>query len=141
MPENGYAGRVIATAAARRAIRSLRTATGGLLMFVQSAGCCDGSDPMCFRAGELAVGDGDMLLGVVDTCPFYIDADQYEALGRPRLILDVAPGLPGGFSLAAGDGTHFTARVAPPHLTARVTPPRLTPRPTSRTASHPRSTS
>src|SRR5689334_3844581 len=106
MPENGFAGRVVATAAARRAIESLRAATGGPLMFVQSAGCCEGSDPMCFRAGELAVGAGDMLLGVVDACPFFIDADQYQALGRPRLVLDVKPGTPGSFSLAAGEGTH-----------------------------------
>ncbi|MEU6849412.1 DUF779 domain-containing protein [Actinacidiphila alni] len=83
-------------------------------MFVQSAGCCDGSDPMCFAEGEFALGDGDMLLGVVDGCTFHIDADLYDALGRPRLVLGVGPGSPGGFSLAAGDGLRFTARVLPP---------------------------
>jgi len=112
--ENGNAGRVTATEAARRAIAALRTAHGGPVMFVQSGGCCDGSDPMCFPEGEFALGEGDMLLGVLDGCTFHIDADQYEALGRPRLVLDVAPGTPGGFSLAAGEGVHFVARVKAP---------------------------
>ncbi|QOV34020.1 DUF779 domain-containing protein [Streptomyces ferrugineus] len=108
------AGRVTVTEAAREAIAALRAAHGGPVMFVQSGGCCDGSDPMCFPAGELALGEGDLLLGVVDGCTFHIDADLYEALGRPRLVLDVAPGTPGGFSLAAGDGLHFVSRVNPP---------------------------
>ena len=83
-------------------------------MGVQSAGCCDGSDPMCFGAGEFHVGDGDLLLGSLDGCPYYIDSSLYQALGRPRLLLDAEPGTPGGFSLAAGDGLHFTVRILAP---------------------------
>lgn len=116
--ENGTAGRVTATAAARRAIAALRAAHGGPVMFVQSGGCCDGGDPMCFPGGEFALGEGDMLLGVVDGCTFFIDADLYEALGRPRFVLDVAPGTPGGFSLAAGDGLRFVTRSEEAHCTA-----------------------
>ncbi|WP_155056065.1 DUF779 domain-containing protein [Streptomyces blattellae] len=108
------AGRVTATEAAREAIAALRAAHGGPVMFVQSGGCCDGSDPMCYPDGELALGEADLLLGVVDGCTFHIDADLYAALGRPRLVLDVRPGTPGGFSLAAGDGLHFVSRVDPP---------------------------
>jgi uncharacterized protein (DUF779 family) len=114
MPENGNVGRVTATEAAHRALAALRAAHGGPVMFVQSAGCCDGSDPMCFTSGEFALGEGDMLLGVIDGCTFSIDADQYQALGRPRLVLDVESGSPGGFSLAAGDGLHFITRVVVP---------------------------
>jgi len=115
-PRPGTAGRVTATCAARRAIAALRAAHGAPVMFVQSAGCCDGSDPMCFPGGEFALGDGDMLIGVVEGCTFHMNADQYEALGRPFLVLDVEPGTPGGFSLAAGDGLHFVTR-ARPHRT------------------------
>jgi uncharacterized protein (DUF779 family) len=43
--------RVIATEAARQAVYRLRAARGPL-MFVQSAGCCGGSAPMCFPAEE-----------------------------------------------------------------------------------------
>jgi uncharacterized protein len=35
----------------------------GPLMFHQSGGCCDGSAPMCYPAGELKVGERDVLLG------------------------------------------------------------------------------
>ena len=113
-PQNGNAGRVTATEAAHKAIADLRAALGGPVMFVQSGGCCDGSDPMCFPGGEFALGNGDMLVGVVEGCTFYVDADQYEALGRPLYVLDVKPGTPGGFSLAAGDGLHFVTRVEAP---------------------------
>jgi len=112
--ENGNAGRVTATGAAHRAIEALRAAHGGPVMFVQSGGCCDGSDPMCFPGGEFVLGESDMLLGVLDGCTFHIDADLYEALGRPRFVLDVETGTPGGFSLAAGDGLRFVTRVGEP---------------------------
>ncbi|WP_369029764.1 MULTISPECIES: DUF779 domain-containing protein [Streptomyces] len=111
---NGTVGRVTATRAARKAIAALRAAHGAPVMFVQSGGCCDGSDPMCFPGGEFALGEGDMLVGVVEGCTFHMNADHYEALGRPFFVLDVEPGTPGGFSLAAGDGLHFVTRVEAP---------------------------
>jgi uncharacterized protein (DUF779 family) len=111
---NGTVGRVTATRAARRAIAALHTAHGGPVMFVQSAGCCDGSEPRCFPAGEFALGEGDMLVGVVDNCTFHMNADQYEALGRPVFVLDVETGTPGGCSLAAGDGRRFVTRIKTP---------------------------
>ena len=114
MVVNGTAGRVTVTRAARRAIEALRAAQGRPVMFVQSGGCGDGSDPMCFPGGEFALGDGDMLVGVVHGCTFHMNADQYEALGRPLLVLDVEPGTPGGFSLPAGDGQHFVTRIKAP---------------------------
>ena len=49
--------RLVATEAARQAIIRLRAARGPL-MFVQSAGCCGGSAPMCFTAGEFITGAG-----------------------------------------------------------------------------------
>ena len=112
--ENGTAGRVTVTRAACRAIEALHAAQGAPVMFVQSGGCCDGSDPMCFPGGEFALGDGDMLVGVVHGCTFHMNADQYEALGRPLLVLDVEPGTPGGFSLPAGDGLRFVTRIKAP---------------------------
>jgi uncharacterized protein (DUF779 family) len=105
------ARRVVATTAAREAVSRLR-AVRGPLMFVQSAGCCGGSAPMCFSAGEYLTGPGDLLLGTVAGCPFYMDARTYEAWHPGQLVLDVEPGFPEGFSLAAGDGTHFVTRTA-----------------------------
>lgn len=101
--------RVIATEAAREAIRRLR-AVRGPLMFVQSAGCCAGTVPMCFPDGEFQTGPGDLMLGLVEGSPFYIDQRLYQAWHPGQLVLDVAPGPPEGFSLPAGDGVHFITR-------------------------------
>jgi uncharacterized protein (DUF779 family) len=54
--------RVELTAAAEELLRKL-TATHGPLMFHQSGGCCDGSSPMCYLAGEFRVGGADVKLG------------------------------------------------------------------------------
>jgi len=101
--------RVTATPAAEAAVARLRE-THGPLMFVQSAGCCDGSAPMCFPLGEFLVGHHDVLLGEVLGCPFYIDAGHLAAWPHGVLVLDVEPGFADGFSLAAGEGTHFITR-------------------------------
>lgn len=104
--------RISATPATRQAIRRLRAARGSPLMFVQSAGCCAGSAPMCFPAGEYLTGDMDLLLGVIEGCPFYIDARIYQSWNDAELILDIAPGDPEGFSLGPGDGLHFVTRAS-----------------------------
>ncbi len=103
------AARLVATEAALEAIARLRAAHGPL-MFVQSAGCCGGSAPMCFAAGEFITGPGDVLIGEVAGCPFYLDARQDEAWHADRFILDVEPGIAEGFSLPAGEGLHFVTR-------------------------------
>jgi uncharacterized protein (DUF779 family) len=99
--------RIAATPAARKAVSRLCAARGGPVMFVQSAGCCAGSVPMCFPAGEFLTGDHDLKLGDVEGCEFYIDAALDTAWNSPLLILDVADGEPEEFSLGAGDGQHF----------------------------------
>jgi uncharacterized protein (DUF779 family) len=105
--QEGMSPVIDATAAARAEISALRAARGGPVMFVQSGGCCSGSVPMCFDEGTLLIGPGDLLLGEIEGCPFYIDARLYQALGRPRFTLDVSIGEPGGFSLGAGPGRRF----------------------------------
>ena len=102
--------RLSASAAARTAISRLRAARGGPVMFVQSGGCCAGSTPMCFPAGEFLTGPGDVLLGEIEGCPFYIDRSLDVAWGESQFELDVAAGDPEGFSLAAGPGEHFVTR-------------------------------
>lgn len=101
------------TPSAHEAIEALR-ADEGPLMFVQSAGCCGGTVPMCYPLGEFLVGEADLLLGDVDGCPFYIDSAHFHAWGEPIIILDVAPGEPEGFSLPAGDGLAFISRAEIP---------------------------
>ena len=100
--------RVVATDAAIAEIRRLR-AEHGPLMFFQSGGCCDGSSPMCFPNGEFLLGPNDLLLGEVDACPFYIDAEQYERWNRPGFGLDVVPGAGSGMSLESLHDLRFVA--------------------------------
>ena len=50
----GLIPRVTATPAALELIAELREKHGPL-MFFQSGGCCDGSSPMCYAAGEFNV--------------------------------------------------------------------------------------
>ena len=102
--------RISATPAARDAVKRLCAARGGPVMFVQSAGCCAGSVPMCFPAGEFITGTHDLLLGDVEGCPFYIDAALDAAWHAPDLVLDVADGPPEGFSLGPGGGQRFVTR-------------------------------
>lgn len=100
---------VIATEAAKALIRRLQ-ALHGPLMFHQSGGCCDGSAPMCYPAGEFTVGAGDVLLGTIEGCPFHIGAAQYDYWRHTQIILDVTPGRGAGFSLEAPEGLRFLSR-------------------------------
>jgi uncharacterized protein (DUF779 family) len=109
--ETDQAPVVVVTRAASAEIGRLR-AEHGPLVFFQSGGCCDGSSPMCFPEGELRIGSNDVLLGAVEGCPFYIDAEQYERWGRPAFVLDVAPGAGSGMSLEGLHDLHFRV-VAP----------------------------
>jgi uncharacterized protein (DUF779 family) len=99
--------RISVTPAASQAIARLLADRGAPVMFVQSGGCCAGSTPMCFPAGEFLIGDNDVLLGEIEGCPFYIDAGLDRAWHQDRFVLDVAAGPAEGFSLPAGDNLHF----------------------------------
>jgi uncharacterized protein (DUF779 family) len=101
--------RVVASPAALELIAELVTEYGPV-MFHQSGGCCDGSSPMCYPAGEFRIGDGDILLGEVGGMPVYIGRAQGEAWAHTQLILDVVPGRGGMFSLDNGREQRFLTR-------------------------------
>ena len=82
----------------------------GPLMFHQSGGCCDGSAPMCYPAGEFRVGPQDVFLGEVADCRFYIGAAQFEYWQHTQLLIDVVPGRGSGFSVEAPEGVRFLTR-------------------------------
>ncbi|MCA9681736.1 MAG: DUF779 domain-containing protein [Myxococcales bacterium] len=101
--------RVLFTDAARELVSKL-AGIHGPVMFHQSGGCCDGSAPMCYPAGEFKIGQRDVLLGVVDGCEFYMGGDQFERWKHTQLIIDVVPGRGAGFSLEAPEGVRFLTR-------------------------------
>jgi uncharacterized protein (DUF779 family) len=91
----------------------------GALMFHQSGGCCDGSSPMCFQAGEFITSDRDVLLGRLDIAPlseppqeidFWMSAEQFEYWKHTFLTVDVVSGRGSGFSAEAPRGVRFLIR-------------------------------
>lgn len=103
------AERVIATDAALELIETLKERHGEL-MFHQSGGCCDGSSPMCYPAGDLAVGAQDVLLGVIGGSEFYMNKSQFDYWRHTQLIIDAVPGRGGMFSLESSEGKRFLTR-------------------------------
>src|SRR5215213_8369713 len=101
--------RVKVTEAAKKLIAELR-AKHGALMFHQSGGCCDGSSPMCYEAGEFLVGRNDVWLGQIDGCDFYMAKDQFEFWQHTELTIDVTPGRGASFSLEIPLGVRFVTK-------------------------------
>ena len=101
--------RVVATAEASALIARLRRQHGNLI-FHQSGGCCDGSAPMCFKAGDFRIGSRDVRLGEIDGCPFYIGGAQFEYWSHTQLIIDVVAGRGASFSLEIPEGVRFLTR-------------------------------
>lgn len=79
----------------------------GELMFHQSGGCCDGSQPMCFEKGEFKVGGSDVCLGEIENCEFWMSKDQFEYWKFTHLTLDVTAGRVSSFSLEIPMGIRF----------------------------------
>jgi uncharacterized protein (DUF779 family) len=107
--------RVEVSDAAEDLLRTLY-AMHGPLMFHQSGGCCDGSSPMCYQAGEFRVGGSDVLLeelkvtGIPERIGFWMSATQFEYWKHTHLTVDVVPGRGGGFSLESPEGMRFLIR-------------------------------
>ena len=107
--EHAPVQRVTATDAAIALIAKL-AARHGPLMFHQSGGCCDGSAPMCYPAGDFRTGGSDIRLGEIGGMPFFIGAAQFAYWQHTQLIIDVVPGRGSGFSLEAPEGVRFLTR-------------------------------
>ena len=99
----------------------------GELMFHQSGGCCDGSAPMCYPAGDFITGESDVLLGRFDlsaddggrpgsvddgTQPleFWMSREQFGYWSHTHLTVDVVQGRGSGFSVEAPEGKRFLIR-------------------------------
>ncbi|MEU1901886.1 DUF779 domain-containing protein [Nocardiopsis dassonvillei] len=106
--------RVAVTDAAAALLRELR-AEHGPLMFHQSGGCCDGSSPMCYPAGEFRTGASDVRLGDLDVgapepVPVWMSRAQFALWSHTHLTIDVVRGRGAGFSLEAPTGNRFLIR-------------------------------
>lgn len=98
--------RVDLTQAAANLIATLKEKHGEL-MFHQSGGCCDGSQPMCFEKGDFKIGGSDIKIGTIADCEFFMSKDQYEYWKHTHLTIDVIPGRGSSFSLEIPLGFRF----------------------------------
>ena len=84
-------------------------------MFHQSGGCCDGSSPMCYPAGDFITSEADINLGTLTgegftPIDFWMSVSQYEYWKHTHLTVDVVPGRGSGFSVEAPEGVRFLIR-------------------------------
>lgn len=79
----------------------------GELMFHQSGGCCDGSQPMCFEIGDFKLGYSDVCLGRIEDCEFWMSKDQFEYWKHTHLTLNAVEGRGASFSLEIPLGKRF----------------------------------
>ena len=100
----------------------------GPLMFHQSGGCCDGSSPMCYPAGDFVTAEADVLLGRFDLSSdddggapggaddagqpleFWMSREQFNYWSHTHLTVDVVQGRGSGFSVEAPEGKRFLIR-------------------------------
>lgn len=89
------------------AVVALLQSQFGSLMFHQSGGCCDGSQPMCFEKGDFKIGNSDVCLGTIEDCDFWMSKDQFEYWQYSQLHIDVKEGRGSSFSLEIPLGLRF----------------------------------
>ena len=98
--------RVTITPEAIEVVNDLKRRFGDL-MFHQSGGCCDGSQPMCFEKGDFKVGQSDVCIGTIEDCEFWMSKDQFEYWKYTQLNIHIAKGRGSSFSLEIPMGLRF----------------------------------
>ena len=98
--------RVTISEEASAVVKELKSKFGSL-MFHQSGGCCDGSQPMCFEKGDFKVGNSDVCLGTIEDCEFWMSKDQFEYWQYTQLNIHISKGRGSSFSLEIPMGLRF----------------------------------
>lgn len=99
------AGTIIASDAARATLAAMKARHGAIILHVSGGWS---KMPLVLHASEMRIGPRDILLGEVDGVAIYemqITPDGFD-IGCDY-TLDVAPGVPVGFSLVAEGGMNF----------------------------------
>lgn len=101
--------RVLISEEAKAVVNQLKERLGEL-MFHQSGGCCDGSQPMCFEKGDFIIGESDVCLGTIENCEFWMSKDQQEYWQYTQLTIDVVAGRGSSFSVEIPMGLRFITK-------------------------------
>ncbi|MEE9439812.1 MAG: DUF779 domain-containing protein [Saprospiraceae bacterium] len=99
--------RVAITDKAIELLDKVKEKHGSDLIFHQSGGCCDGSAPMIFEAGDMYLDDSDILLGQLEGVKYYMNIDQFEYWKHTHLTIDATVGRGSSFSLEIPFGYRF----------------------------------
>lgn len=101
--------RVSITKEAEQVLNELKKRFGDLV-FHQSGGCCDGSQPMCFEKDDFKMGSSDVCLGTISDCEFWMSQDQFEYWKHTHLTVDITNGRGSSFSLEIPMGKRFVIK-------------------------------
>ena len=82
----------------------------GDILFEQSAGCCDGTVPMCFKAEGHYISSQLELVGYIADVPYYIEKTHLKYMEHMQSVIDVFEGTGASFSLESAEGYGFIAR-------------------------------
>ena len=82
----------------------------GELLFEQSAGCCDGTVPMCYKAEGHYISSQLVLVGHIADVPYYVEKAQLKYMEHMQSEIDVLEGPGASFSLESAEGFGFIAR-------------------------------
>lgn len=103
----GKVSRIDVTPQAEALIKELASEHGEL-MFYQAGGCCEGTQPNCFKKGSFRLRRKDVCIGQVCGYDFWLDHDLFEYWKHAHFTLDVLEGFgSGGFSLEVPKGKTF----------------------------------
>ena len=99
--------RIDATEKAIDLINELK-AKHGDLMFYQAGGCCEGTQPQCFKKDDYYLRYKDVCIGNIEGIEFWVDKDLFEYWKHAHFELDVIDAIgAGGFSLEVPLGKTF----------------------------------
>lgn len=99
--------RLSVTPRAKSLVKALSEEFGDL-MFYQSGGCCEGTQPMCFKKGGYFPRLNDVCIGQIEGFDFWVDRDLFDYWKYAHFTLDVVDGFgTGGFSLEIPKGVTF----------------------------------
>lgn len=99
--------RISASDKAKKLLVELKAKHGDLMLY-QAGGCCEGTQPQCFRKGEFYLRYKDVCIGEIDGVEFWVDKDLFEYWKHAHFELDVIDAIgAGGFSLEVPLGKTF----------------------------------
>ncbi|MBQ0148388.1 MAG: DUF779 domain-containing protein [Flavobacteriaceae bacterium] len=99
--------RIDATEKAKDLIDKLAKQHGDL-MFYQAGGCCEGTQPQCFKKDEYYLRYKDVCIGTINSYEFWVDKDLFEYWKHAHFEIDVSDAIgAGGFSLEVPLGKTF----------------------------------